>query len=217
MPFLGWMVAFVSGYTLLGVSGYWWYQLPILFVLNLCFALGLLASIDLLMRVRRFRIMRQTLAIGLVTASMALLNIPTITAARTTSGDPRANSYLAISDWVRTHTQPEESIAFLEIGYFGYYTNNRIVDLAGLIHPESVPHIAQGDFAWTFWHHQPDYYLYLPDFDWAVASIQSDPRLAQHYEPIATLPGPRTTDFVVYKRRNQAASENEGKNNEASP
>jgi len=217
MPFLGWIVAFVSGYTLLGVSGYWWYQLPILFVLSLCFALGVLAGVDLLMRARRFRTIRQGLAISLVTASIAVLSMPTISAVRTNTGDPRAHSYLALSRWVQDRISPDESIAFVEIGYFGYYTNNRIIDLAGLIHPESVPHIAQGDFAWTFWHFEPDYYVYLPDFDWALASIQADPRLAQHYEPIATLPGPRTTDFVVYKRRDQATSEHQVKNNEASP
>ncbi len=175
------------------------------FVLNLYFALGIIAGVDLLTRARHFGTVRRVLATGLATASIAVLSIPTVTAARTATADLRANSYLAVSDWVRTHTRAEESIASLEIGYFGYYTDNHIVDLAGLIHPESVPHIAAGDFAWTFWHYEPDYYLYLPDFDWALASIRTDPQFVEQYEPIATLAGPRTTDFVVYKRHTHAS------------
>ena len=82
----------------------------------------------------------------------------------------------------------------------GYYTDNRIVDLAGLVTADIVPHVAQGDFAWGFWRYEPDYYVYLPDFDWALASIRSDPRFDREYHSIAVLPGPGQTDFVIYKR-----------------
>ena len=90
--------------------------------------------------------------------------------------------------------------SFIEVGYLGYYTDNRIVDLAGLVVPDIVPYIAEGDFAWGFWHHQPDYYIYLSDFDWALGSIRADPRFDQQYQLKATLPGPREIDFAVYKR-----------------
>ena len=68
---------------------------------------------------------------------------------------------------------------------------------------DSVPHIANKDFAWGFWHYQPDYYVYLSDFDWASGSIKNDPRFDQQYKSVMTLPGPRTTDFVIYKRVSQ--------------
>jgi hypothetical protein len=67
--------------------------------------------------------------------------------------------------------------------------------------PDIVPHIAAGDFAWGFWHYKPDYYVYLPDFDRALANIRSDPRFDLEYQPVATLPGPRKTDFTIYQRR----------------
>ena len=84
-----------------------------------------------------------------------------------------------------------------------YYTDNRIIDLAGLVLPDVVPHIAEGDFAWGFWQYKPDYYVCLPDFDWALASISADPRFDQQYQPVATLRGPRETDFIIYKRISQ--------------
>jgi hypothetical protein len=70
----------------------------------------------------------------------------------------------------------------------------------GLITPSITPHIAEGDFASGFWEYQPDYFVYLPDFDWALEEILNDPRFDQLYQPITKLTGPRDTDFVVYAR-----------------
>jgi hypothetical protein len=195
-----WIALYVLGYTLLRVSAYWWYQLPILFVLNIFFALGLIQGVESLIASK----MNRGIAIGasIVFVSVALLNLGRPTAASILSyqGDPRGASYLGLAQWIRDNTQPAESIAYIEVGYLGYYTDNRIVDLAGLVTADTVPHVAQGDFAWGFWRHEPDYYVYLPDFDWALARISSDPRFDREYHSIAVLPGPRQTDFVIYKR-----------------
>jgi len=115
-------------------------------------------------------------------------------------GDPRGKSYLELSNWFNENTQPSDSIAYIEIGYLGFYTNNRIIDLAGLVVPTIIPYIAEGDFAWGFWHYKPDYYVYLPYFDWAMADIHANPNFDRWYHPIVTLPGPMETDFIIYKR-----------------
>ncbi|MDO8969559.1 MAG: hypothetical protein Q7U74_02660, partial [Saprospiraceae bacterium] len=127
----------------------------------------------------------------------------TVNTMLTYSGDVRGVSYTALAQWFRENTESSASIAYIEIGYLGYYTNNRIIDLAGLTLPEIVPHIANKDFAWGFWHYRPDYYIYLSDFDWALGSIKSDPRFEEQYKPIATLSGPREANFVIFKQINQ--------------
>jgi hypothetical protein len=201
--FLVWIILYVMGYTLLDVAAYWWYQLPILFVLQLFFALGIIQIVQLFNKKIRFRKVALGLSILFVVVLILLLAKPTVNAALSYQGDPRGPSYVHLSQWFEHHAESSESIACLEIGYLGYYTDNRIIDLAGLTLPDVVRHVAEGDFACGFWKYRPDYYIYLPDFDWALADIRADSRFDQQYQPIATLPGPRETDFVIYKRISQ--------------
>ena len=126
---------------------------------------------------------------------------PVVNAGRNYQGDPRGESYLGLSQWLRENSAQTESIAYIEIGYLGYYTDNQIIDLGGLVLPEITPHIVEGDFAWGFWYYEPDHYVYLPDFYWALAEIRADPDFDERYQVVATLPGPRESDFVIFKRR----------------
>ncbi|KAA3661257.1 MAG: hypothetical protein DWQ04_16980 [Chloroflexi bacterium] len=199
--FLVWMISYIMGYTILQVAAYWWYQLPILFVLHIFFALGLVKIVEWMMAY----ITRPKIGIGLsacfVVYVLFLLSKP-MQNYTNYRGDSRGTSYVALSDWFNENTQPTESIAYIEIGYLGFYTSNRIIDLAGLVTPAITPHISDGDFAWGFWHYTPDYYVYLPDFDWALAEIHTNPKFDLWYQPIAELPGPRETDFIIYERVN---------------
>ena len=85
-----WIALYVLGYTLLRVSAYWWYQLPILFVLNIFFALGLIQGVESLIASK----INRGIAIGasIVFVSVALLNLgrPTVASILSYQGDPRA-------------------------------------------------------------------------------------------------------------------------------
>jgi len=200
---VGWMVFYISGYAFLGVSAYWWYQLPILFILNLLFGLGIVRFVEMLIRYIKPRSFSLLISISFTLLLVWAFAKPTMNLFLTYQGDSRGESYLTLCRWFRENTDSSESVAFIEIGYLGYYTDNRIIDLAGLILPDIVPYIAKGDFSYGFWRYQPDYYVYLPDFDWALAGIRADPRFDLQYQPVATLPGPRDTDIVIYRRRSQ--------------
>jgi hypothetical protein len=102
--------------------------------------------------------------------------------------------------WFRENADPDATIAYIEIGYLGYFTRNRIIDVAGLVLPEAVSHVAEGDFTWAFWHYEPDYYVHLSDFDWALGSIRENSEFTTSYEVVATLPGPREADLIIYQR-----------------
>ena len=199
---LAWMGVYITGYTLLQVAGYWWYQLPILFVLQILAAMGLIRVVEAARGIGGHTPWkgRVTAAI-LVLFTVGLLLAPRIDQVQSQNGDSRAPSYLALCHWLAVHTEPAQSVAFVESGYLGYYTDNQIIDLAGLTAPDITPHIAKRDFAWGFWLHEPDYFIYLPDFDWALRGIRADPKFEQIYRPVATLPGPRETDFVIYAHR----------------
>lgn len=199
---LAWLLLYMVGYSILKVAQYWWYQIPILFGLQIMMGLGVafLAS-ELIRLPGRQRVIGRLIATGLVLFSLLNWGIPLFRSIPTYRGDERAPSYQVVCEWIRENTLPSDRIAFIEIGYLGYFTERRIVDLAGLLSPEVAVHIAQRDFAWGFWQELPEYYLYLPDFDWALAAIREAPEFDRFYEPVATLPGPRQTDFTVYKRR----------------
>jgi hypothetical protein len=200
---VGWITLYILGYSLLKVSAYWWYQLPILFVLNLLFGLGIVKIVELLLAHIKPRNLSLGISVLFILLLVVMLAQSAFKAVSAYEGDARGDSYTALSQWFREHTDSSDSIAFIEVGYLGYYTENRIIDLVGLVLPDVVPHVAEGDFAWGFWRYEPDYYVYLPDFDWALASIKTDPRFAQQYRPVATLRGPREADFVIYARISQ--------------
>jgi tetratricopeptide (TPR) repeat protein len=204
-----WIGMYISGYTVLGVPPYDWYQLPIVFVLNIFAALGLIKSIETLSRSSRNRslqLLGRLTAVCLVFFVIFTLGRPTVNAVLDPPHDPRIERYPEICNWISENTQSSESIAYTEIGYLGYYTDNRIVDLLGLITPGTASHIAEGDVAWAFWQDMPDYYLYLPSFS-LLANIPADQKFILLYHPIATLPGPKKRDFVIYKRSSRKLKE----------
>lgn len=198
---VGWIFFYTLGYSILNVAGYWWYVLPILFVLNIFFGLGIIWILELINKYIKIKKLAFAFSFIMTLFLLFILSKPNYIYWKTYQGDPRGKSYTNLSQWFRENTNSQESIAFIEIGYLGYYTDNRIIDLAGLVLPEIVPHIANGDFSWGFWNYAPDYYIYLPDFDWALASIKENPRFDQEYQEVATLVGPRETNFTIFKRK----------------
>lgn len=197
--FLGWIITFILGYTLLQVTGYWWYQYPVIHVLNIFFSVGVALSIEMLDQGIQTRLVKQWLIGCLIILNLGLLSEIVWRTTQNHEGDSRAQSYVVLSNWFNENTDPSDSIGSIEIGYLGYYTQNQIIDLAGLIIPEIVPHISEGDFAWGFWEYEPDYFVYLPDFEWALGTIRSDQRFAECYAPAVNLPGPQEAEFTIFK------------------
>jgi hypothetical protein len=201
--FLVWILAYIGGYSILGVSAYAWYQLPIVFVANMLLGLGLITCIECLTKQKKMQwagIISAMLLTGFVAFNLVK---PRIEITFRNEGDMRSDSYRTLSAWIRQNTQPTESIAYIEIGYLGYYTDNRIVDLAGLVLPDVASHIANGDTAWVFWHYTPDYYIDNVDIDfWGFNQIKADPRFIRDYRIAANLPGPGNVRLIVYQRIN---------------
>ncbi len=48
--------------------------------------------------------------------------------------------------WLAAHTPPDAVIATHDVGAIAFYSHRRIVDIAGLVTPEVVPHVRQPDF-----------------------------------------------------------------------
>jgi len=195
-----WLGLYIAGYVLLKVSAYYWYQLPVLFVMYIFFSIGIIEVMRFLLGLRARSWLKIIAVVIFAAFILSRLVLPSIQSVRTFQGDNRGPSYRGLSTWFNENSDPKESIGYIEIGYLGYFTSNRIVDLAGLINPEAAEHISNSDYSWAFWDEKPDYYVYLPDFDWALSDIINDPRFEKEYESVAVLPGPRETDFTIFKR-----------------
>jgi hypothetical protein len=106
-----------------------------------------------------------------------------------------ASDYRDVGLWISENSPPEVRVAAAEIGYLGYYSNRRIRDIHGLIHPEALESVAQERWDWWFtsdppeivvihvppWHGEPSREWWpeesLREFERRYAEIYGGPRL----------------------------------------
>ncbi len=195
----GWLGLFLAGYGWLGAPGYWWYGLPVLFALHLFAALGLLGL--LAHRGRAQRGAGVALA-GLFFFFALRLSLASI---QGSTGDARAPTYRAVAAWLSAHAAPGHTVAFAEIGYLGYFSEQPVVDLAGLTSPRLRDNASNLDFESNFWLSEPDYLLYHPAFDWILGQIVTDARFAARYRPVAEFPSHLGSPMRLYQRTEDAS------------
>ena len=107
--------------------------------------------------------------------------------------DSRADVHLRICEWMNENTDPSASLAAVEVGYFGYFTSNRIIDRTGLIMPREFGHARSRGWERTIHHHKPDYYIRVAK---AGAKIKHPA-----YARVKVFNSRRSDDYVLYKRR----------------
>jgi arabinofuranosyltransferase len=189
-----WTLLFVAGYAVLRAPGYWWYMLPVLVALQLFAALALAALLE-----SRLRVLAGA-GIALTLLFMTLTFHHGIQAVQSSRGDPRATAYLSIATWLRENTAADSSVAFVEIGYLGYYSGRYIVDLVGLTDPALTERGARLDMQGNFWYAEPDYLLYSSTFDWLLGDIVRDERFLAEYREVVRFTDDLPAPLVLYER-----------------
>ncbi|MFN2225770.1 MAG: hypothetical protein ACK2UY_05675 [Anaerolineae bacterium] len=201
LPLLIWTAFYIAGYTLLGVSKYFWYYAPLLPAFVVLVAEGAAA---LLRAVGRIRLPRPA-AIGLAGLLVITLLAPLVAGvlAGHWSTDPRLETYREIGQWLEAYTPPGASVGLLEVGIVGYYAQRPVVDFAGLIQPEVARRFTpsttyQESATWTIQDYEPDYVLLhqglfagIIDSDWFRAS----------YEPRHEFANRQNLWLTLYERR----------------
>jgi arabinofuranosyltransferase len=66
----------------------------------------------------------------------------------------------AVGVWVKNHSPSGAGFAIKDIGYMGYYSQRKVLDLAGLVSPESIPFRMRGDFLGPIRKFRPDYFAF---------------------------------------------------------
>jgi hypothetical protein len=65
-----------------------------------------------------------------------------------------------VGEWVRANSPRNSTLAVKDIGYIGYYSQRKIMDLAGLVSPECIRFRAKGDFLTPIRKFRPDYFAF---------------------------------------------------------
>jgi len=73
---------------------------------------------------------------------------------------PRRQLYTEIGRWLEANTRRDESVAYFEIGYLGWFSQRNIVDPVGLVTPGGLDSIRKGQLHWIFGLHSPDYFIH---------------------------------------------------------
>ena len=200
LVFPAWGVAFAAGYSVLGVPGYAWYRLPVLFVLTVVAALGLEAFVRWALGGQGVGGIRAGLVWTLVSCLIIAAGWQTASAIRKPQEDQRGPAYLKVAQWFNDNADSEQSVAFFEVGALGYYTDLAVVDLVGLVTPSVIPHVLNRDFATGFWESRPDYLVELEGSEF-TRPIVENPLFPGNYVREVTFDGPENRSLTIYRSK----------------
>jgi hypothetical protein len=122
-------------------------------------------------------VVRSALAALLLAVPIAQAEIAWGILGRATNPD-----YLEIGRWLRVNTAPRDSIAAVEVGYLGWYSERRIVDILGLVNPLNAAFIAERDVRSWLVHYDPEYIL-IHDPLWSLEAGVSEVERSGRYAP----------------------------------
>ena len=71
----------------------------------------------------------------------------------------RIEAYANIGSWIEKNTVSSASVAMVEIGTVGWYSNREIIDILGLVNKYNAGYISKGDLYGWLSRYQPDYIL----------------------------------------------------------
>jgi hypothetical protein len=184
-PLLIYTTAYVIAYILLWVPYYeWYYALPTYFVIVVA-ALGLESIVG------KGHGARMILGCLIVCASVLVgfYEIPTGLPA------PRS-SYQSVGYWIKGHTQPDATIASIEIGLIGYYSQRPMVDFLGLLSATDINAIRHGNVVSWVKKYEPDYIVVSePSKRNRLEVFANQPWFNKVFHPVHRIGG-----LVVFKR-----------------
>jgi len=194
IPLIAWGVLYFVAYTILGVSGYYWYYAPLVPGWVVAIGLGVTAITSLLIFVSRaFKIQfARTDSFSTIFSVLfvLLLFLAQVNGLRQSGKkiDSRFLIYRAAGEWLKANTPERGTIGALEVGILGYYGQRPMIDFAGLLQPDVSKRLTNKttylDAAqWAAIHYKPDYLVLNRDNGLGLDPGYTDQycKLAQHF------------------------------------
>jgi hypothetical protein len=155
-----WGVLYFLGYTVLGVSRYFWYYAPLVPVIIAMSGLGVQWFHDHLPAKwengwQRWAVIVILLVLMLWPQSKGVRWLSTHT-------DNRYYIYRSVGEWLADNSSSDASVGTLEVGIIGYYARRRMIGFAGLLQPEVAQQMTtdatyQDTAQWAIATYRPDY------------------------------------------------------------
>jgi hypothetical protein len=205
--FPAWAILHILGYTLLRIAfPFAWYYAPLILIVILLASVGGMATVDHLLKWRSSE--RGALAWGLIsTLLLFFLLLATLSMQGTWlfvstyqtayySG-ARDQVYRQVGTWLAENSPPNATIALLEVGTVGYFSQRRIIDMAGLVTYELRNLTKKGTYRETIETLRPDYVV-------ATRGLPPDPELTgvNGYHVVQQFPKGASNlfeDVVIYQ------------------
>lgn len=220
-PIVAWGAAHLLGYTLLGVTPYYWYYASLVPALVCLAALGIGECAGILRRALQRRSPARWLgwtAVALWTlallGSFCLSDGAMIRALRGPVPSPedrvskvlpeaKGDVYRRVGEWLRDNTAADATLGVTEVGVMGYYSGRTTIDFLGLIEPGVSRALVRGDLSYALLQHQPDYLALTAVSPLYAYDIQSDPWFQVAYAPVQAFEDPRFwgSPVTVYRRQ----------------
>jgi hypothetical protein len=206
-----WVVLHEVAYHLLGVPFAPWYEIHLLNALLALAAVGTLRGAAWVARVAPSAAARGVT--GAAVAGALVLGLAPgryVAAHFGTAPDPRYAGYVAAGEYLRTHSTGMPTAAAVEIGFFGYASRARILDLVGLVSPRALAArttgAAAGGLARLVEEERPDFLLDATLFrQQYLGPIVDDPKIAGAYRQVASFPDGRGAGLAIRLLRRTAA------------
>ena len=148
--FLALLFCFYLG---LNIPNYHWYYAPFFYFLIILACRGIWQFGEFALT-KRFRPVQVGTFALLVLA--ALVTLQTLVSFEVRGASQR---YVDMGNWLREHTPEAASVAMVEIGTVGWYSQRPIVDILGLVSPYNSRYIGERHFMHWLLHYQPDFIL----------------------------------------------------------
>lgn len=219
---VAWGAAHVAGYTILGVTPYYWYYAPLAPAVACTAALGIVASTRWLVRSEWLRgrvgqivawgaggLWLAGLLVALAGSDWAMVQAldgpvpPPEDPVSKVLPEAKVDVYREVGQWLADRTPASALVGVTEVGVMGYHANRPMVDFLGLLEPEVAGALGRGDLYWALLRYQPDYLALTAISPLYAYDLRADPWFQAAYAPVQTIADPRFwgSPVTVYERQ----------------
>jgi hypothetical protein len=192
------------------VSGFGWYFVPPLPVLYLSTAQGFawLWKALLANSLAQQRYRQTGIVFIMLVACLLCLNLRSTAASLRDAQRLEDDVRRPIGEWLAANTPKDATVLCEPIGYIGYYSQRRILDLAGLVSPEVLPIYRSGvenPTGWIARQFMPNYLVLrqseINDVHEHDARSKAHPILGYYYQQVRLFPtNSQVPVFTIFKR-----------------
>lgn len=211
---VAWGATHLIGYTILGVTPYYWYYAPLLP------GVAAMAAVGVVWSVRRLHIGNVATWgvgvawVGLLLAALLWSDGKMVQALEGPAPPPenpiskvlpeaKVDVYEQAGRWLNKHTPADALVGVTEVGIMGYYSQRPMIDFLGLLEPDVARALERGDLYWALLHYQPDYLALTAVSPLYAYNLRADPWFQAVYTPMRTFDDPRFwgSPLTIYKRQ----------------